>query len=334
MTSMNGVMLISLMTPPRRTPAPAPSAAPVSHACGDGHRQASRQAAQRRCARRSGATGSPRTRRRSPRGAVCSFADLGLQLVVGEHRRDRREEADGGREQRLRDAGGDDRKARVLRGGDGGEGVHDADDRAEKPDIGAGRADGGEDHQPGVEALDLALDRHVENLVDALREALARSGRSPRRSASTRAWRRRRLRRGRCAGAARDGAVELLERLAGPEHLLEAVHGPLGAGDRAAVLSMMIAQHQTEAASRPSITSLTTKWACQNRLHRERSCATGAAWATSAGFMSRPLSSSRLEGRDRRFPADLVRDPAGSARNLSKVRGGAGDGPFRSGCLL
>src|SRR5215207_6334710 len=30
----------------------------------------------------------------------------------------------------------------------------------------------------------------------------------------------------------------------------------------------MIAQHQTEAATRPSMTSLTTTWACQNRFHK------------------------------------------------------------------
>ena len=49
---------------------------------------------------------------------------------------------------------------------------------------------------------------------------------------------------------------------------------------------MMIAQHQTEAASRPTITILTTIWADQNMLHSETS-AMGLA-ARSAGFMSGP----------------------------------------------
>ncbi len=86
---------------------------------------------------------------------------------------------------------------------------------------------------------------------------------------------------------------------------------------------MMIAQHQTEATRSPSITSLTTKWACQNRLNRDKSWATGAAWAMSAGFMSFVLVvEPPLIGGDgcplslRR--SVLVRIPARSTSNLSK----------------
>ena len=120
MTSMNGVMLISLMTPraPRRRRRRPPSArAPFR---GERHRVAASGARDAlissiwrdRIAENSSAKPSSRD---------WSFVDLRLELVVGEHRRDRREEADRGREQRLGDAGRDDREARVLRGGDRGE---------------------------------------------------------------------------------------------------------------------------------------------------------------------------------------------------------------------
>jgi hypothetical protein len=33
------------------------------------------------------------------------------------------------------------------------------------------------------------------------------------------------------------------------------------------------------------MTSLTTKWACQNKLNKDMSWTMGAAWATSAGFI-------------------------------------------------
>jgi len=42
---------------------------------------------------------------------------------------------------------------------------------------------------------------------------------------------------------------------------------------KSSTLLMMIAQHHTEAASNPTITSLTTKWADQNIPRRETSMA-------------------------------------------------------------
>jgi len=43
---------------------------------------------------------------------------IGRKLVVGDHRGDRGDQPQRGGEQRLRDAGSDDREARILRGGD------------------------------------------------------------------------------------------------------------------------------------------------------------------------------------------------------------------------
>jgi hypothetical protein len=134
-------------------------------------------------------------------------------------------------EQRLRDAGRHHGEARVLGGRDGGEGVHDADHRAEEADIGAGRTHGGEDQEAGVQALHLPVDRDVEHLVDALRQALHRAARALERAlplAHGGDEHRREPRR----GPARQGPVELVQGLPGPEHLLEAVHGALRAGEQ------------------------------------------------------------------------------------------------------
>src|SRR5215213_1150366 len=108
MTSMNGVILISLMTPRlprrrRRRPPPCPCAmaeAIVIAAAASGRLRRVRVHALVDLARQDrrelvGEALEPRLQLRH----------LRLQLVVGEHRRDRREEPDRGRKQRLGDAG-------------------------------------------------------------------------------------------------------------------------------------------------------------------------------------------------------------------------------------
>ena len=69
---------------------------------------------------------------------------------------------------------------------------------------------------------------------------------------------------------------------------------PLRVRVNSTVLSMAIAQTQTEHTSRPIMTALTIQWACQNSVNSERSEEVSGSTdcATSAGFMgtSFPLS--------------------------------------------
>ena len=67
--------------------------------------------------------------------------DVVRVAVVGDHRRNRREQADGGGDQRLGDAGRHLRERRLLHVRQAAEGVHDAPHRAEQADVGAHRAD-------------------------------------------------------------------------------------------------------------------------------------------------------------------------------------------------
>ena len=56
---------------------------------------------------------------------------------------------------------------------------------------------------------------------------------------------------------------------------------------KSTVLSMAIAQTQTEQISSPTMTALTIQWACQNNVNSERSedVSGSTDCATSAGFM-------------------------------------------------
>src|SRR5690348_6002874 len=89
---------------------------------------------------------------------------------------------------------------------------------------------------------------------------------------------------------------------------------------------MMIAQHHTDAPSRPIITSLTTILACQNRLNRDMSCATGTAWATSAGFISFVLALRAAPRESPRPTAEWSRKilclPCSFARESVENKGG------------
>jgi hypothetical protein len=100
--------------------------------------------------------------------------------------------------------------------------VHDAPDRAEQADEGTGRADGGQEEETALETTDLAGDGDVEHLVYPRLEAELRT-RAGLEAALPFAHGRDEDRRHALRRAAAERAVELLQRLAGPECLLEAV---------------------------------------------------------------------------------------------------------------
>ena len=74
------------------------------------------------------------------------------EMIVDDDGRDRRDEADRGRKQRLGDAGRDDREIGGLRLRDADEAVHDAPHGAEQADEGRRRADGGEQSHAEADA--------------------------------------------------------------------------------------------------------------------------------------------------------------------------------------
>ena len=97
------------------------------------------------------------------------------------------------------------------------------------------------------------------------------------------------------------------------------------------ILSIAIAQTQTEQASSPSMTAFTTQWACRNSAISETSVdASGKAdCATSAGFMSSILSTQGVPypaGSENRLPVPQPRVRRGDKRqreSLSSVAWGA-----------
>ena len=93
--------------------------------------------------RRSFGAAAPRSRSRDTSRSTAAAASptkrpaaggLAREHIVDDHRRDRRDEPHRGREQRLGDAGRDDREVRGLRLRDADKAVHDAPDRAEQAD--------------------------------------------------------------------------------------------------------------------------------------------------------------------------------------------------------
>src|SRR4051794_480672 len=128
MTSMNGVMLMSAMGAlrPLRRRLPPPDDAPWS------------APAMSRPSGRQPLVDLPRQDGRELVGEALEprllLRHLGVELVVGDDGRDRRDESHGGCEQRLRNAGRDRRERGVFRCGDRLEGGHDAPDRAEQAD--------------------------------------------------------------------------------------------------------------------------------------------------------------------------------------------------------
>src|SRR3990170_5949693 len=96
---------------------------------------------------------------------------IGGELIVEDHRRNGCNEAEGGGEEGYGNARGHDREAGVLRHRDRLEPGHDAPYGAEQADERRRRADGGEKQEAAVEALHLAADGHVHDLLDAQLDA-------------------------------------------------------------------------------------------------------------------------------------------------------------------
>src|SRR4051812_14100079 len=112
--------------------------------------------------------------RRHARGAIDELK-IALrhprEVIVDDHRRNRRDQADRGCEQRLGDAGRDDRQIGGLCLGDADEGVHDAPDRAEQADERRGRADGGEQAHAEPDAAGFRADDFGRTRGGALLDA-------------------------------------------------------------------------------------------------------------------------------------------------------------------
>jgi hypothetical protein len=181
---------------------------------------------------KTGALQFPPDVRADPVGEALQAGLVGIypvaEAVVGDHRGDRREQADGGGEQRLRDARRDHRERGVLLLADLEEAVHDAPDGAEQPDEGRHRAGRGEEVEPLGERIRLGRHLPLHRQGDApagclaVRDPAARSGRVPQFLQAGRGH----ARRGRFVPPAvehRLGVLSLeelaLERLAAARHL-------------------------------------------------------------------------------------------------------------------
>src|SRR5690554_6238355 len=83
--------------------------------------------------------------------------DLVRIAVVGDNRRNGGEQADGGGNERLGDPGRHCRQRRLLHGREPHEGMHDAPDRAQQPDVGTDRAGRSQKVQVRFEAVHFTL---------------------------------------------------------------------------------------------------------------------------------------------------------------------------------
>ncbi len=155
--------------------------------------------------------------------AHLQAAHLVGEAVVGNHRRDGREQADRRRDQRLGDAGRHHRQRRLLDITERGEGAHDAPDRAEQTHIGTGRADRGERRQAVLEPVDLLQLRHAHRAPRAFEQLSAGTEPCWRRRANSRKPNSKMLAMPGRAAARLDRAIELREVAAGPEVVLELV---------------------------------------------------------------------------------------------------------------
>src|SRR6185295_1062374 len=90
--------------------------------------------------------------------AVAEPVDIVRVAVVGDHRRNGGEQADGGGDQRLGDARRHLRQRRLLHVRQAAEGVHDAPHRAEQAHVGAHRSGGSKEGEMALEVIHLALE--------------------------------------------------------------------------------------------------------------------------------------------------------------------------------
>src|SRR4051794_2933668 len=107
--------------------------------------------------------------------AVGEPLDVVRVAVVRHDRRNRGEQADRGRHQRLGNARGDLGEGRLLHVGEAAECVHDAPHRAEEPDVRADRAGRGEEREVALDEVHLALEGGAHRAARAV-DHVARLG--------------------------------------------------------------------------------------------------------------------------------------------------------------
>src|SRR5579863_530557 len=96
--------------------------------------------------------------------------DVVCVAIVGDHGRDRGEQADRGRRQRFGNAGRDVGERRLLHVGEAAEGVHDPPHRTEQANIRADRADGREEREVGFEHVHFPLERGAHRTAGAVED--------------------------------------------------------------------------------------------------------------------------------------------------------------------
>ena len=186
-------------------------------------------------------------------------------MIVDHDRRDRRDEAERGRQQRFGDAGRDHREIGGMRLGNADEGIHDAPHRAEQADERRGGADGGEHagaardlpRHRGLDPLQPQRDALLEAVVDdaAGQAGLARRGLDDlRHGVAAVAGIRARPRPASCRSRAGRGGAWPRSRLR----------------RSSMVLASQTVQVTSEAKARPTITAFTTMSAFTNMPHGDR----------------------------------------------------------------
>src|ERR1051325_4427382 len=100
--------------------------------------------------------------------AVGEALDVVRIAVIGDHRRNRREEADRGGDQRLGDSGGDLGEGRLLDVGEAAERMPDAPPGAEEPEVGAHGAGRGEEGEVALDEVHLALEGGAHRAAGAV----------------------------------------------------------------------------------------------------------------------------------------------------------------------
>src|SRR5579863_5708501 len=198
--------------------------------------------------------------------------DVVCVAIVGDHGRDRGEQADRGRRQRFGNAGRDVGERRLLHVGEAAEGVHDPPHRTEQADIRADRADGREEREVGFEHVHFPLERGAHRTAGAVGSRPDRSDAFPCPS-ETRACRTRRYARARrwC-----DGCWRRFGRApAGRRPTRNRVRNVQFARVRriANHLRKMNVHDISDSNSRSAITACASTLALRTRVMIERSCA-------------------------------------------------------------
>ena len=173
---------------------------------------------------------------------------------------------------RFGDAGCDHGQIGIMHRRNGGKGVHDAPDRAEQADKWGGRPNRGQEDHIAFQPVHLPHDGHVHCAVDA--------SRAPRCGFDLDAGNFYRAapfaHRGAEYGGDRVGRVrtfafvQVFQAAAGPELILKGIGFAVDPAQRRSLFSIMMAQTQTLASSRISMTSFTTTSASRNKIPKRQ----------------------------------------------------------------